>query len=134
MSPENNNINQLSRSIFEDETLYRLPPRVVVVLSMEWERVTDEQRKLLSKILLAVNITLDEATIICAPDFTPEQLVHLDARQVLIFADNSQLEIKPYTPTSSGGVPVLLADELALLDEEKKRLLWAAMKEMFGIG
>ena len=56
------------RNLYQEE-LYRIPGKVIVVISRPWEEITYEDRTLLSKILGSVKLSLASVQIKVSKNF-----------------------------------------------------------------
>jgi hypothetical protein len=114
------------------ETLYQTPSKVTVVLSRTWEAYSQEEKSLLSKILASVKVDMASVQIITEAVFSLPTVSSYAPSKVVIFG--SRIEgIKPYEHVQAQGLSVLKADDLSELDDAKKKSLWLALKNMFGI-
>jgi hypothetical protein len=115
------------------EDLYQLPPQpLAVLLSCEWNKYTPEERTLLAKILGAVKLDLASVRILTGKELTLNELSSLAAPKVLVFGA-SLSEIQPYEHIQAQGFSVIKADDLSELDDAKKKSLWLALRNMFGV-
>jgi hypothetical protein len=121
-----------SSYLFQEE-LYQLPPQpLAVLLSHEWSKYSPEERALLAKILGAVKLDLASVRILTRKELSLNELSALAAPKVLIFGA-SLGEIKPYEYIQAQGFSVIKADDLPELDDAKKKSLWLALRNMFGL-
>ena len=118
-------------SYLYSEDLYTLPSPTVVVTNKPWEKFTEEEKSLLSKILSSVKVGLSGVRVIFRPAATVEELVSLGSPRVLIFGSNVQVE--SYKLVQAHGFSIIRADELTALDDAKKKSLWLALKSMFDL-
>ena len=119
-------------SIYQEE-IYALPAKVIVVLDKGWEEVTADERKLLSKILESVKLTLSGVQIIVEKEFDLTSLQAYAPKSIITFGAQHKDGGKRYEVHSVNGTAVLQADALGALDDQKKKSLWAALKQMFGL-
>jgi hypothetical protein len=112
-----------------NEELYTIPPIVTIVINKSWEAITEEHKLLLSKILASVKVGLSSARVVYRDAVTMDDLKTLGGQRILIFG--SQLQINPYENIQAQGFSVIRADDLAALDDAKKKSLWLALKNMF---
>ena len=112
------------------EDLYLIAPKVTVVLPVPWAEVKEEEKALLFKILTAVKLSLDAVVIRQQPKFDLSTWAEKPAK-VLCFAQADGLaknELLVAGPTSV--IVSLPLAELVKEDEAKKKL-WGALKQMF---
>jgi hypothetical protein len=115
------------------EELYAVPSRVLVILSSPWEALSENEQTVLSKMLAAVKLSLASVQIITKKEFTIGELSAFSPTKVLAFGAMLQPASKLYENTTVDGIPVILADPLSGLDDLKKKNLWGALKQMFGL-
>jgi hypothetical protein len=122
----------LAPYLFQEE-LYRFSsPALVVIVSKNWDEYSSEEKNLLAKILGSVKLDLASVQIISRTAVSLQALPSLHASKVLIFGSVAD-EIKLYENTTAQSFSVIRADDLARLDDVKKKSLWLALKQMFGI-
>jgi hypothetical protein len=115
------------------EALYTFNTPVVVVLPKSWESYSEEEQKLLDKILTSVKVDIDAVQIIVQPALTLSALHIYSPARVLIFGAHTTDDIGLYQSTATHGFIVIRADDLSLLDDQKKKNLWVALRQMFGL-
>ena len=76
-------IDPLFESLFTEE-LYYLSPKTSVVISTPWEKVTEEERQLLAKILGSVKLNLEAVRIIEQSQFNLSTWIEPAPGRVLI--------------------------------------------------
>lgn len=124
-------MHQLEANIVFEESLYRIEGKVVVILDKTWSGLGEQDVTLLSKILSSVGQDISGVTILTSPvdinqvaqTFAPSAIVSFDTRS----GNESEL----YQLTKINTAAVLMADSLGQLNEEKKRALWEALKQIF---
>jgi hypothetical protein len=122
----------IAQHLFQED-LYNLPSRVIVVLSKPWDEVSENDRTVLSKMLVAVRLNLSVVQIIHRTDLSIDDLAPLSPSKVLTFGINLKQSTKRYEFMTLEGIPVLAADSLEQLDDLKKKTLWGALKQMFAL-
>lgn len=115
------------------EELYKTQPKVIVVLAKPWNEVSEDERTVLSKMLLAVKLTLASVQIITMREFSINDLSALNPSKVLAFGASMKSQTKLYEYFTVDGVSTIIAESLEKLDDTKKKSLWLALKQMFGI-
>ncbi len=112
------------------EELYRVPRPVIVVIPVSWNQVSEEDRQLLNRILMSVNLSLPAVHVIEATAFTRDDLRTLAPSAVLSFgADFASSE--KYEVIVDEGVTIIVADAPGALDDACKKRLWNALKIVF---
>jgi hypothetical protein len=113
------------------EDLYVVPRKITVVLAKPWTSYNVEQRTLLSKILASVKLNLSAVQILTADTFDLKLIPSASTSRILIFGSSTPPSIVAYQPNQAQGFSVIKADDLAELDDQKKKNLWIALKAMF---
>lgn len=113
------------------EELYKIKPQVIVLIPEPWTQLRQEDIVLLTRILQAVNITLDSVKIITKPSLDLEELSVFLPSAVLSFGTSVKQITAPYKTFRHNEANVLVTDTLSDLDEAKKKILWTALKQMF---
>lgn len=121
----------LAPYLFQEE-LYDAPQNTLIVLSKQWKAYDDDQRSLLSKILGSVKLNLSSVQIIFQQGISIDSLTDYHVAKVLVFGP-SRDGIKTYEHVRAQGFSVIVADDLSQLDEPKKKSLWRALKDMYGV-
>jgi hypothetical protein len=123
-------------SVFESlyqEELYQVPARVMVVISKAWEALTEEDRTLLTKILGSVKLSPATVQLVVRHEFSVEDLTAFAPTRVIAFGALLQSSSRTYENLSVNGTSIIIADSLDKLDDVKKKNLWLALKQMFGL-
>ncbi|MFM8912785.1 MAG: hypothetical protein ACKOE6_07720 [Flammeovirgaceae bacterium] len=112
------------------ETLYRITPRVTVVIGTAWPTLGEAEKTLLTKILSAVKLSLDSVTI------RYQQKLDLSAwaekpAKVLCFTAADGLPKNELLPAGQSAVVVSLPLAELVADDDAKKKLWSALKQMF---
>lgn len=120
-------------TVFEStytEELYRAAPRVTVVIGKPWEELTEEEKTLLSKILSAVRLKLETVAIWHQPKLNLSAYADKPSK-VLCFAPAEGLPKYEVLPANNTSVVVALPLADLLTDDDAKKKLWGALKQMF---
>jgi hypothetical protein len=115
------------------EDLYNIPGSMMVIVSRPWHNILEEEKALLAKILGSVRVGMGSVIIQSMPTVKIESLKAWGPQKVLIFGASVEGGIKPYEKTVLQGVSVIKADDFDQLDDLKKKNLWLALKQMFGL-
>ena len=115
------------------EDLYNFTTPLVVVLSKKWESYSNEEQLLLNKILTSVKVDVNAVQIVVQPVIELAALQIYSPEKVLIFGSATTEDIGLYQSASAQGFIVIRADDLSLLDDQKKKNLWIALRQMFGL-
>ena len=124
-------ISQLD-SLYTEE-LYKTTSRVIVVISKPWNEVSEDDRTVLSKMLVAVKLSLASIQIVTRKEFSITDLSAFNPSRVLAFGSLVKSPAKMYEHFTIDGVSLITAEPLEKLDDAKKKALWLALKQMFGI-
>lgn len=125
-------MNQAALPYLFQEDLYRIHQKVLIVLSKAWHEYSAEDKLLLSRILGSVKLNLASVQIITQDTLALTSLDSYNPSKILVFGSASH-GINPYEATQVQGFWLLKADDLQQLDEVKKKSLWNALKNMFGL-
>ena len=115
------------------EELFHLSCKTLVVVPEPWEKLTEADKSLLSKILSAVKVGLAGARIIAEPEFTRSMLRQLNPRCVIVFGSRLEPPLPPGEVHRIEEAKLVNAPRLDSLDEAGKKLLWPALKEMYSL-
>jgi hypothetical protein len=115
------------------EDLYKIPSSLTVIIPQQWHKILEEEKALLAKILSSVKVSMDSVAIVTQQHLDWEALAVFKPAKVLIFGSHVQADIKPYESTKLNGITLIKADDLATLDDTKKKSLWIALKQMFSV-
>jgi hypothetical protein len=115
------------------EDLYNIPASLMVIVSRPWHNILEDEKALLAKILGSVRVGMGAVIIQSMPTVKMESLKAFGPQKVLIFGASIEGEVKPYERTVLDGVSVIKADDFNQLDDLKKKNLWIALKQMFGL-
>lgn len=110
-----------------------MPSRVLIVLGQAWEVLTEADRTLLTKILGSVKLTPASVQIMVRPTFAIQDIEALGSPRVIAFGATCVDAARKYEHVKVGPVSVIVADDLARLDDASKKSLWLALRQMFGI-
>ena len=115
------------------EDLYSFRSQLIVVLSKNWESYKEEEQMLLRKILSSVKVDINAVLIIAQPVIDLKVLQTYTPSRVLVFGSTPNEELPSYQATSAQGFTVIRADDLNELDDQRKKNLWLALRQMFGV-
>lgn len=118
--------------LFQEE-LYSFDSPLVVILPKPWESYTIEEQNLLQKILTSVKIDMSAVQILVQPSVELKSLQIFSPKRVLVFGSATREDIPLYSSTAAQGFIVIRADDLNALDDQKKKNLWLALRQMFEI-
>ena len=125
-------MNQIIEHLYQEE-LYHITSKILVVVNRPWHEILDTDKALLAKILGSVRVNIDAIGIVERSEIDIEALASLSPEKILVFGSSVKGSIKDYEHTSVQGVSVIRADELSKLDDARKKSLWLALRQMFGV-
>ncbi len=113
------------------EEIYQVLPKTTIMISTPWSEVKDDQRLLLSNILLAVKLSLDSVRIIHQSQFDLMSLEEKPSRMIAFLAPPKGLAL--YEVIHTGETSVVFSEPLENLnlDDGAKRKLWSSLKALF---
>lgn len=126
----------MNTNVFEtlyQEELYVLPPRTVVLLDRQWAEIDDEEKILLTRILGSVKLTPASVQILTTGNIDIPKLTAFNPARVISFGPAVAGVTGMYQFNQINGIPVICADGLDRLDDPRKKNLWIALRQMFGI-
>lgn len=126
-------MNALALPHLFQEELYRFTSPVVIVLPREWSTYSPEDQVLLKKILVSVKLDIHAVMILVRPKVVIADLGIYKPARVLIFGCEVPAEVPLYQQVAAQGFNVIRADDLPALDDQKKKNLWLALRQMFGV-
>lgn len=115
------------------EDIYNIKSPVLVIIPTPWHKILDTDKALLAKILGSVRINLESVMIQTCTNFSLETLSVYKPGKVLVFGSAIEGESRSYETVMYNEHQVLHADDLSKLDDSKKKVLWVALKQMFGV-
>lgn len=119
-------------SLFQED-LYDFAAPVVVILKKTWDAYPPDEQNLLRKILTSVRVDIDAVRILAAPSVEWSAVAASGPSRVLIFGSDTREDLASYDPVTADGFTVIKADDLNELTEEKKKILWNGLRQMFGV-
>lgn len=118
--------------LFQEE-LYSFNTSIVVVLVQPWQHYNAEEQALLKKILSSVKTDINAVQMVAQPSIDLEALRIYSPSRVLLFGVSPSEELPWYQTHTAQGFMVIRADDLSALDDQKKKNLWLALRQMFGV-
>lgn len=120
----------LLTNLYQEE-LYKIKPKVSVVIARPWKELTEDEITLLQKILTAVKLSLPAVQIITREEFTLDSFRNNPPSHIIAFGAAFQNSDKMYENISVDGISIVVAHELRLLDDTRKKNLWITLKQIF---
>lgn len=120
----------IARTLFTED-LYKLKPRVLVLIPSPWEDVSEGDQLLLSRILSSVKLSLASVQMVHAPSFSIDEASVFGARTILSFGVTIKDVNRRYEATRIGDTDVVVADTIGALDDVNKKNLWTSLRQVF---
>jgi hypothetical protein len=117
--------------LFQEE-LYQIPVPLTVFISKPWHKILEDEKALLAKILGSVKLNLDSVRIQFQPHVSLQGLQNLNSGKVLLFGPELD-GVGDYQLLNLDRTVVIRAHELSQLDDARKKNLWLALRQMFGL-
>ncbi|HEX6889658.1 MAG TPA: hypothetical protein VF141_03160 [Chryseolinea sp.] len=118
------------------EELYSLGPKVLVIIPIPWDTLSESDQLLLSKILGSVKRTLASVQVLTLKEVDIDVLLFYRPSRIIAFGTSIKVQgeiIQPYKSFRHDQILVIQADRLDQLDDAKKKNLWNALKDMFQV-
>lgn len=119
-----------TEQIFKDE-LYRLPQKVIVLIPVPWENISEDQVTQLEKILNYVKLNLAAVQILHKNSIAIGELTSFNPSIILSFGTPLHPPSKVYEQNLIEGVPVIYSEALGSLGDSEKRNLMGVLKQAF---
>lgn len=116
-----------------NEDLYIIPSRVVFIISQPWEEFSEAEQATLSKMIGALKLSMGAVQILTYKTFSIETLKAFAPTKIVALGATFDTSTKMYEHFTHDGVSIVLADALPAWDDAKKKNLWLALRQMFGI-
>lgn len=121
------------QTVTYQEELYQIHPKVLIVVLRNWAEISEEEKTLLNKILGSVKQSITKVDIVTLKTFSPEELSAYGASRIISFGSTLKTSSKLYENLTLDQSQVIVAEDFPLLDDAKKKSLWLALRQMFGI-
>lgn len=115
------------------EELYQIRPLPVVIITKPWPEVQPAEREQLSKILVALKLSLDSVTVLhqskldlAALTTKPERVIYFGALPA---------GLTHYECIDAQGIALVASEDLSQLitNDPARKKLWTALKQLFSI-
>lgn len=113
------------------EELYNIKPKVLVIIAKPWNELTEDEIKLLQKILAAVKFSLPSVQVVTMQEFSLDSFRNNEPSHIIAFGASFRDFNKMYENISVDGISIVVAHELRLLDDARKKNLWVTLKQIF---
>ncbi len=113
------------------EELYHPAPKTSVVIATTWNKISEEERQLLAKILGSVKLSLESVRIIEQAQLNLSTWIE-KPEKVICFSP-AQSALTKYEVIEAEGTSLVLSNSLIELipDDASRRKLWLALKQLF---
>jgi hypothetical protein len=119
------------------EELYNIRSKILVIIPVPWDRMSESEQFLLSKILTSIKQTLASVQILSIEDAQADDLLIYRPSAIIAFGSILKVPgqvIQPYTPFKHRESVILQADNLSELeDATRKKNLWNALRGIFQV-
>ena len=120
----------LLQNLYQEE-IYKIAPKLLIVIDKQWSEVSIDEIVLLEKILKALKLTLASVQVLTRSEFLPQDFQAFAPDHVIGFGSKLENSERMYEAIQTDGITVVVADALDRLDEVKKRNLWATLRQVF---
>jgi DNA polymerase III psi subunit len=120
----------LLQNLYQEE-IYKIPSKLLIVIDKQWAEVSIDETILLEKILKALKLTLASVQILTRSEFLPKDFQAFKPDYILAFGSKLKNSDRTYEAIQTDATTIVVADALDLLDEVKKRNLWATLRQVF---
>lgn len=103
------------------------------MLPRAWDTYTPADQLLLHKILTSVKIDINAVKMVVGPAIQLKSLGIFQPCRVLIFGGEADEPKEKYEQVTAQGFTAIRADDLHAMDEQMKKSLWVALRQMFGV-
>lgn len=123
-------MSTLHATIYSEE-IYQVPSRTTIILASPSSALPEDQQLLLTKILKAVDLTLDGVQVVQQSAFDLSVFAVKPSRVIAFTGPPKGVGLYEVYPVE--GTAIVFADSLEILtrDDQAKRKLWTALKEQF---
>ena len=122
--------NAEAQQIFNNE-LYQLPERVIVLIPVPWEKMSEDQITQLSKILSYVKFSLEGVQVLTYAEVAVSDLEVFKPSVVLSFGTKLNPTLSPYETHTVKETQIIYSAALGTLGDSEKRNLMSALKVAF---
>lgn len=122
--------NAEAQQIFNNE-LYQLPERVIVLIPVPWEKMSEDQITQLSKILSYVKFSLEGVQVLTYAEVAVSDLEVFNPSIVLSFGTKLAPPLPQYETQTVSRTQVIYSAALGTLGDSEKRNLMSALKVAF---
>lgn len=113
--------------LYKDE-IYQIKDRVLIILTVSWDTLSNDDKVLLSKILGAIRLSLDGVQIVSQQNPDIHAVKKLEPKWVIQFSSETTDDIPYYIVTPVEGLSLIKSHALGDLDDARKKSLWMALK------
>lgn len=113
------------------EEIYKISPKLLIVIDKPWSEVSVDENILLEKILKALKLSVASVQILTSFEFSIEDYRVFAPSFIIAFGSKLKSSNKMYEEVQIDGTTVVVAEALDQLDDVKKRNLWLTLKQLF---
>jgi hypothetical protein len=123
-------MTELFNALYGEE-VYDVSPPVAIVLGKSWQDLNEEERQLLSKILLAVKSSVDRVRILHQTKLDLSEWSAKPSRVIAFVAPAKGVGLYEVIRTDSTSIVFSDSPEVLMNDEPAKKRLWLALQTLF---
>ena len=113
------------------EEIYRVKPKTLVIIAKPWSDFSEDEHRLLEKILKSLQLSLASVQIMVRTEFSAGDFEAFSPPFIIAFGATLKDSDKMYEEIQANGTKIVVAHELDQLDEGRKRNLWITLKQVF---
>jgi hypothetical protein len=106
---------------------------VLFILNEPWESISEPDKTVLTKMIGALRLSLASVRIITRAEFTLNDIAAYAPTKVIALGALFKASPDLYKHITQDGVSIVAGDALPALDDVKKKNLWLALRQMFGV-
>lgn len=113
------------------EEIYKISPKLLIVIDKPWSEVSVDENILLEKILKALKLSVASVQIVTTLEFSIEDYKVFAPSFIIAFGSKLKSSDKMYEKVQIDETTVVVSDALDQLDDVRKRNLWLTLKQLF---
>jgi hypothetical protein len=113
------------------EDIYTIEDAILIVVDKPWERIGEEEKNLLTKILGSVKLSLDKVQVVYQQDASLASLAVYQPSKIIAFGVVLSATHETYQYHTTENTSFIQCDALNVLNDVTKKSLWLALKQGF---
>lgn len=126
-------MNKVEADQIFTEELYRLPGKVLILLPSPWQSLQPDEEVLLRKIVTSIKLSLDGVQVLHRTETDIDSLKVYNPSHIISFGTKLTPNAKLFVAETIEGIQIVQSEALSKLDDSKKKSLWNALKQAFGL-